>query len=151
MPSSSATVPGNSNTKLLHTITTIDPFLFQNYEIRMRHAPGHIRILLSIRSREHWYTGLICETTSTVTRIMIQNPLQACLGHSTIREYEFFKNTRFVIDKLHVYAHSRCSPAYNPYKFRDLDGINTQICEQMNSRLKALRAQLSRFSLHQWF
>ena len=66
------------------------------------------------------------------------------------REHEFFKNTHFVLDKLHFYAHARCSSVYNPYKFRELDALNTQVCEQLNSRLKVLRAQLSRFSLYQW-
>jgi hypothetical protein len=60
------------------------------------------------------------------------------------REYDFFKNTRFVIDRFHIKGHSRfhCSPAYNCDNHPDLALINTSRAEQVNSSLRFLRNQL---------
>jgi hypothetical protein len=38
------------------------------------------------------------------------------------------------MDKLHVHGHSRCSCAYDPYKNRFMLHINSQACEQTNSK-----------------
>ena len=66
------------------------------------------------------------------------------------REYGFFKRTKFVIDRLHFYSHTRCSPVYNPYLHHDLDGANTQLCEQFNKDLRGLKTQLVNFSWSPW-
>ena len=66
------------------------------------------------------------------------------------REYAFFKNTKFVIDKLHFYFHCRCSPVYNPYFHAELDGYNTQLCEQYNRGLNGLKNQLIYFNWKTW-
>jgi hypothetical protein len=66
------------------------------------------------------------------------------------REYAFFKRTKFVIDKLHFYAHKLCSPVYNPYFHWELDDCNTQLCEQFNKDLSGMKTQLIYFSWTPW-
>ena len=68
-----------------------------------------------------------------------------------LREPLFFKDTKFVIDRLHYASHRRCSSAYDPYLCPELLHVyNSQLCEQINSRLNTLTAQLSRFGLENW-
>ncbi len=66
------------------------------------------------------------------------------------REYAFFRETQFVLDRLHVNAHTCCSPVYHPDLYPALIGTNTQLCEQINSRLNGLRAQIPSFKMDMW-
>ena len=58
------------------------------------------------------------------------------------REPDFYRNTSFCIDRLHVAGHTACSPAFSPYLYRLLIGQNTEITEQNNARYTCKRAQL---------
>ena len=58
------------------------------------------------------------------------------------REPDFFRFTQFLLDRLHVAGHSRCTVAYDPYKHRAVVKINTQVCEQENAKYKPLKKQL---------
>jgi hypothetical protein len=58
------------------------------------------------------------------------------------REPRFFRNTTFVLDRLHENSHGSCSPAYSPDQFVQLQRTNTQVVEQKNSLYVQKRAQL---------
>lgn len=63
------------------------------------------------------------------------------------RELNYFKRTRFVIDKLHWSNHIRCSPSFSPYANEFLTrGVNTSICEQQNALYKPMKKQLYFFA-----
>ena len=66
------------------------------------------------------------------------------------REYAFFKHTKFVIDRLHMYSHKACSPVFNPNFHSALTGYNTQICEQFNRALQGIKTQLVYFNWENW-
>lgn len=64
------------------------------------------------------------------------------------REPEFFENTDFMVDKMHIRGHTNaCSPAYHPSssvdQHDDVTGrrLNTQRCEQVNSFIQDLSGQ----------
>ncbi len=58
-------------------------------------------------------------------------------------------NMTFVVDKFHIGNHKRpmCTTQTNPYKFSELNNINTVVCEQTNSKLKKYQNAFSSFSL----
>lgn len=65
------------------------------------------------------------------------------MNYTLSREPEHFQNTRFIVDKLHWVNHVGCSEAFNPAIYHWTSKINTQACEQMNSRVKKLKSSLS--------
>jgi hypothetical protein len=58
------------------------------------------------------------------------------------REPSFFMFTQFMLDRLHVAGHTRCTVAYDPHNHRVIMHINTQQCEHENSKHKPLQMQL---------
>jgi hypothetical protein len=51
-----------------------------------------------------------------------------------VRDLPFFLQTRFIIDKLHVSNHRKCSPGFSPYvNCSAVRNINTSVCEQQNA------------------
>jgi hypothetical protein len=58
------------------------------------------------------------------------------------REPLFYKNTLFVIDRLHENSHGSCSPVYSANRYVQLNDTNTQLAEQRNSTYVQKRAQL---------
>ncbi|CAF1654087.1 unnamed protein product, partial [Adineta ricciae] len=60
-------------------------------------------------------------------------------------------NMTFLVDKFHIGNHTRpmCQAQTNPYKYPDVNGINTVVCEQTNSKLKKYQNALSSFSFPQ--
>lgn len=58
------------------------------------------------------------------------------------REPSFFKYTRGYIDKLHFCNHCGCQIAYDMRQFTNLNGVNSQVCEQCNSLLKRVVMQI---------
>ena len=72
-------------------------------------------------------------------RVVYDNACNAQL-YCMKREHEFFKDTMFVIDRLHAQGHSvDCLHAFHPkyalWDYDDIAGVrlNTQRCEQVNS------------------
>jgi magnesium-transporting ATPase (P-type) len=59
------------------------------------------------------------------------------------REPNFLKTGKLTINKMHLKNHTGCSRGYNSNLYPDLDDINTQRCEQLNSELKKLNAMVS--------
>lgn len=62
------------------------------------------------------------------------------------REPDYFKNTRFLVDKFHWKCHIACSEGYNMERYTacvDTQTINSQINEQANAGLKRLQSQLT--------
>jgi hypothetical protein len=55
----------------------------------------------------------------------------------------------FLVDKFHIGNHQRiiCQAQTNPYKYDEVEQINTVVCEQTNSKLKKYQNALSSFSL----
>ncbi|CAF1043593.1 unnamed protein product, partial [Brachionus calyciflorus] len=56
-------------------------------------------------------------------------------------EYKCLKETHFVIDNFHINNHKRpvCKTKYNSKNFEDLDSLNTQICEELFSRISKFK------------
>lgn len=54
------------------------------------------------------------------------------------RAPEFFKDTRFVVDRFHWANHTACGYGYDMTLYCDLDTANSQVAEQQNSRLRQL-------------
>jgi len=78
----------------------------------------------------------------------------ACNLHKYVlrRAPQFFSNTAFRIDRLHIYNHEGCSSGYNLATYPNhmsvatnvrLDKLNTQIAEQVNSLLDGIRTQVA--------
>ena len=61
------------------------------------------------------------------------------------REPQFFKGTRFAVDRFHWRGHVGCSKGYSldAYIDRQVKGINSQINEQANSGLQRIKGQLA--------
>uniref|UniRef100_A0A8W8MSK9 Uncharacterized protein n=2 Tax=Magallana TaxID=2171616 RepID=A0A8W8MSK9_MAGGI len=62
----------------------------------------------------------------------------------------FVQNTTFAVDNLHWRNHKSCSKIYHAKNIPLLDGVNTQMVEQNNSKLRKLKSQLS-YMNHQNF
>ena len=58
------------------------------------------------------------------------------------RAPRFFKNTLFLVDRLHWENHTGCSMAHNICLYPFLSEVNTQAAEQLNSGLTVLRKSL---------
>ncbi|XP_050406170.1 uncharacterized protein LOC126827514 isoform X2 [Patella vulgata] len=69
----------------------------------------------------------------------------ACALHSYClnREPEFFKETIFLVDRLHWDNHSGCSCGYRLNLYPELKNLNSQINEQANAGLKRIKDQVS--------
>jgi len=78
----------------------------------------------------------------------------ACNAHNFCikRLPRFFSNTRFFVDRLHWFNHSGCGRGYCLNDLKQdiqvapgvtLKELNTQICEQCNSRLENIRTQVA--------
>ena len=68
------------------------------------------------------------------------------MKYSLKRELKFFHAVRFFIDRLHWKNHTACQDAYNMNTWPFLKGVNSQACEQFNSRLLAIATQLGFFT-----
>eukprot|EP00198_Chlamydomonas_reinhardtii_P005464 XP_001694800.1 predicted protein [Chlamydomonas reinhardtii] len=55
----------------------------------------------------------------------------------------FFCGTRFVVDRFHWSNHTGCSHAYNMSLYPDLDGLNSEVAEQVNSQLQPYKSMVS--------
>jgi hypothetical protein len=97
-----------------------------------------------------------CESPRTALDIMVRRFDEmpklviydnACKLHAFAlkREPVRFKNTRFMIDRMHARGHIGCSLAYDmrSYDCDYLNGLNSQVCEQGNSGLRHLATQLT--------
>ncbi len=58
------------------------------------------------------------------------------------REPAFFANTVFMVDRFHWFNHTACARSYNLSLYSIFDGLNTQIAEQGNSALQAIKASV---------
>ncbi|XP_052683945.1 uncharacterized protein LOC128168947 [Crassostrea angulata] len=76
----------------------------------------------------------------------------ACNLHAYFlnRDPLFVQNTTFAVDNLHWRNHKSCSKIYHAKNIPLLDGVNTQMVEQNNSKLRKLKSQLS-YMNHQNF
>ena len=54
--------------------------------------------------------------------------------YAHMREAYLFKDTTFVIDRLHQHAHHQCSPVFDFNLYSTLYGKNSQLAEQFWSR-----------------
>lgn len=59
------------------------------------------------------------------------------------RDPAYFKETRFLIDSLHWPNHKKCAAGYEARSYPKLRGINTQIVEQSNAKIRKLKSSLS--------
>ena len=59
------------------------------------------------------------------------------------RTPDFFKNTEFLVDRLHWHNHTTCSQGHNISLYPVLSKINSQAAEQLNSFLARYRTQFS--------
>ncbi|XP_066928489.1 uncharacterized protein [Clytia hemisphaerica] len=62
------------------------------------------------------------------------------------RDPFFFMNSKFLVDRFHWPNHTACSLGYCMSRYRILDGMNSEVNEQQNSRTKKLKTQLSYMS-----
>lgn len=70
------------------------------------------------------------------------------------REPLHFRNVRFFVDRLHYYNHTACSIGYDIRNYgtdQVLGSVNSQVCEQLNSRLAKLRSSLSYMKFEKFF
>jgi hypothetical protein len=67
----------------------------------------------------------------------------------TARSPAFYRDCQFILDRLHVKGHARCSPAYDPYMYqsKSMRSLNSQIAEQVNSEYKTKCSQLYAMSM----
>jgi hypothetical protein len=65
---------------------------------------------------------------------------------------EFFKETTFIVDRLHIQGHvgKWCLDNCHPKLFPELDGYNTQVCEQLNSWLSKFKYILKHMSVYRY-
>lgn len=65
---------------------------------------------------------------------------------------EFFKMTTFIVDRLHIQGHvgQWCLNNCHPKLFPELDGYNTQVCEQCNSWLSKFKYILKQMSSYRF-
>ncbi|CAF1621154.1 unnamed protein product [Adineta ricciae] len=79
--------------------------------------------------------------------LTFQNRFENGHIHHTART-DALDNMIFLIDKFHIGNHTRpmCQAQTNPYKYPDVNGINTVVCEQTNLKLKKYQNTLSSFS-----
>jgi hypothetical protein len=61
----------------------------------------------------------------------------------------FYRDCQFMLDRLHVKGHAKCSPAYDPYLYQSeqMRSLNSQIAEQVNSEYKNKCSQLYAMSM----
>lgn len=59
------------------------------------------------------------------------------------RDPAYFKETRFLFDSLHWPNHKKCAAGYEARSYPKLRGINTQIVEQSNAKIRKLKSSLS--------
>ena len=65
----------------------------------------------------------------------------------TLRRYPWrSRRWTFVIDRHHYKNHKLCSSAYNMDTYKWLDGVNSQVCEQRNNRLRKMKKSLAHMS-----
>ncbi len=65
------------------------------------------------------------------------------------RESGFFQNTRIYYDVFHSYNYT-CSPVYRTSHVQGLEGVNTSICEQLNSYLQKVKVSARKMT-HEHF
>ena len=88
---------------------------------------------------------LLVRRFPTVPRLIIYD--NACNLHlyALKREPRRFMNTRFMVDRWHSKNHV-CTQGYSMKAYPkdpNIDGLNSQICEQLNSQLRRLGTQLA--------
>ncbi|XP_021379373.1 uncharacterized protein LOC110466906 [Mizuhopecten yessoensis] len=88
------------------------------------------------------YQGSFVLIISAPSTIIYDN---ACNLHAYClnRDPVFIKDTIFAVDNLHWRNHKSCSKVYHPKHLPALLGINTQMVEQNNAKLRKLKSQLS--------
>lgn len=62
------------------------------------------------------------------------------------RAPQFFKHTRFVVDRFHWLGHKSCAAGYNMAWYPSLRFTNSSIAEQCNAALKRVKASVTRMS-----
>ncbi|XP_077987997.1 uncharacterized protein LOC144442507 [Glandiceps talaboti] len=90
--------------------------------------------------------SIIMTRFPTAPQIIIYDNCCKLHQYSLNREPEFFKNTLFLVDRLHWKNHTGCSSGYNMnvYKYNaDINKLNSQVCEQSNADLARIKAQVS--------
>ncbi|CAF1394633.1 unnamed protein product, partial [Didymodactylos carnosus] len=117
------------------------------------------RLESPIRVLEHFFRTIErFSPLENVPRLLIYD--NACGLHNTFfRRYntDIINHTaasnklatmKFVVDKFHHGNHKRemCKYETNPYKYSELDNINTEVSEQVNAKLKHYKNALSSYS-----
>ena len=59
------------------------------------------------------------------------------------REPNFWRTGRVCVDKMHIRNHTGCSRGFNSCLYPDLERVNTQVCEQLNSQIKKLSTMVA--------
>ena len=60
----------------------------------------------------------------------------------------FYKDSVFIVDRLHAFGHQNCSPAFDANLHLSLQGVNTQQCEQLFSKFNFSLSTLAFMSQH---
>ena len=87
----------------------------------------------------------------TMPRIIVYD--NACKLHTYClkREPARFKDTKFLVDRLHFRNHVGCSLGYSMNTYtsdEEIREINSQVCEQANSDLRLLATQIAHMTPH---
>jgi hypothetical protein len=80
---------------------------------------------------------------STAPRVVVYDFACALQDYCLNREPDFFKHTRFVVDRFHWRNHKSCARSYDMSLYEDLLGLNSQIAEQCNSALRRVKASIT--------
>ncbi|XP_077992815.1 uncharacterized protein LOC144446848 [Glandiceps talaboti] len=89
---------------------------------------------------------IIKQRFKTAPRIIVYD--NSCKLHQYClnREPVFFKNTMFLVDRLHWCNHTGCSSGYNMKTYKtniEISNLNSQICEQTNATISRIKSQLA--------
>ena len=76
---------------------------------------------------------LYCRFKCPPTTVVYDNACRTAT-YCCSREPHFFRNTCFVVDRLHFMGHTNCSPVFDARNYPHLTGINTQLAEQLFSQ-----------------
>ncbi|XP_070549105.1 uncharacterized protein [Ptychodera flava] len=89
---------------------------------------------------------IIKQRFHTAPRIIIYDNCCKLHQYCLNREPAFFKNTMFLVDRLHWCNHTGCSSGYNMNTYKtnsEIKNLNSQICEQTNAAVSRIKSQLA--------
>ncbi|XP_062341606.1 uncharacterized protein LOC134039632 [Osmerus eperlanus] len=86
---------------------------------------------------------ILCTRFRQYPKIVIYDNACQLQTYCLRRDPGFFRETWFLVDRLHWRNHSGCNIGYNLDSYPQFQKINSQVAEQNNSLLKKMKGQLS--------